>query len=873
MIATLRADYLASVLDDEDLCAVWKRQSIELRALTHDELIEAITRPLEEQNERLGESKQWQPELLTKLANEVAADVTLLPLLQVTLKSLWRGGSLTLEHYRPIADALKELADAALQVNQLGESRGEAEQATVLSIFLDLVNVSLDTDVERIARHSVRKSVLTRERADRAAIVDDLVSARLLTARLETQGSADVEMIDIIHETLLTRWERLRLVIEDEREVLKARARLRLAAQEWQAHDRAAAYLLNGVYLVEAETLDKRGDTVLGEDNVGPLLDQSRRARAAIVARRAREARRQAIGIGAVAVVVPVLVLAAIVAFMQYRDQRNLGISRDRALSATAIRASDPDLSLMLAIDANRLASTEQARSALRETIVASAAQATVVHPTGEVRSARFSPNGKRIVTAGTDGAARVWNAMSGQSDGDVIQKDWPLWSAEFSPNGATIVVAGEVDGKGEATLWDVASRKQIGGAMSHLLPVRSAHFSEDGTKIVTASRDGTAGVWDASTGTCIIRLPSKDGACEEAQLEGGHELASATFDRNGARVVTASADGVAKIWRVATGDTLQRLEHGANLMTAAFNSDGTKVLTAGNADETVWVWDAASGDKLHSFEHKGLWTAMFDHHGTYLATVGTDDIARIWLLSDPDQKPQELRHTGIVHTAVFSPDDSKLLTASADHRVRVWDVATGELLALYAGHSKAVYEATFSADTSSIVSASEDGTARVWPVERTDPWYGNHTGNVTMISLSPDGKRLLTASQDGTAAIVNVESDKAEKVSLLDHKSAVNVARFSPDGALVVTGGQNGIAKIWSADGDQQPRELVGTGGSVLDAAFAPDGQSLVTATSNGVSTWYLGTRQHRELIENTEPVHSVAFSSGRQTCGCGGR
>jgi WD40 repeat protein len=71
-----------------------------------------------------------------------------------------------------------------------------------------------------------------------------------------------------------------------------------------------------------------------------------------------------------------------------------------------------------------------------------------------------------------------------------------------------------------------------------HTDAVSSASFSPDGARIVTGSNDGTAKVWDAQSGAEVLTLK-------------GHTnwVASASFSPDGARIVTASWDKTAKVW------------------------------------------------------------------------------------------------------------------------------------------------------------------------------------------------------------------------------------------------------------------------------------------------------------------------------------
>src|SRR5262249_41444333 len=118
---------------------------------------------------------------------------------------------------------------------------------------------------------------------------------------------------------------------------------------------------------------------------------------------------------------------------------------------------------------------------------------------TGAVRSARFSPDGRRLVTASDDWTARIWDAATRQPIGEPLRHDFPVVAAEFSPGGDGVAPARE---DGTARVWDAASGQPIGEPLRHARAVRSARFSPDGQRLVTASADGTARIWDVPTGS-----------------------------------------------------------------------------------------------------------------------------------------------------------------------------------------------------------------------------------------------------------------------------------------------------------------------------------------------------------------------------------
>lgn len=180
----------------------------------------------------------------------------------------------------------------------------------------------------------------------------------------------------------------------------------------------------------------------------------------------------------------------------------------------------------------------------------------------------------------------------------------------------------------------------------------------------MTASTDRTAKIWDAATGEFIRTLYGHEG-----------RVNSASFDADGARIVTASNDGTAKVWDAETGvDTLTLSGHVDVVTTAAFNPEGTRVVTA-SGDSTARIWDMLTGAEL----------ANLTGHG------------------------------GGLFLAMFSPDGNRVLTASSDKALKVWDVEEGVNVRTIEGHGSGLYSALFSPDGRRIVSAYGDGTVKVW--------------------------------------------------------------------------------------------------------------------------------------------------------------
>jgi len=420
--------------------------------------------------------------------------------------------------------------------------------------------------------------------------------------------------------------------------------------------------------------------------------------------------------------------------------------------------------------------------------------------------------------------------------------------------------VAARQNGENGAPLqmmfWAVTRRLPLTPALEHQEAVDLAAFSPDGTRIVTASADGTARVWDAATGKPLTS-PLKHQAI----------VWSAAFSPDGTRTVTASEDKSARVWDAATGKPLTSpLEHHETVWSAAFSPDGISIVTA-SLDNTARVWDAATGKPLASpLEHHGpVWSAAFSPDGTSVLTASSDKTARVWDAATGKPLTPPLEHHNTVWSAAFSPDGTRIVTASDDNTARVWDAATGKPLTSPFWHQAGVRSAAFSPDGTRIVTGSDDNTARVWDVSTGEPLTSpfEHQASVRSVAFSPDGTRIVTASLDKTAQVWDVSTGKS-LASPLEHQAEVLSAAFSPDGTRIVTASSDKTARVWDASTGKPLTISLEHQAKVLSAAFSPDGSRIVTASWDKTArVWDASTgKPLTSSLEHQAQVWSASFS-----------
>jgi len=807
-----------------------------------------------------------------------ARDPAALPLLQFTLEEMFKLRSeervLTFEAYERLGGLAGALSRRA---EEIVAGLDPAVQAALPAVFRSLVTVGSEEDAPAAARRISLDWVAAVP--ERKAVVDAFVGARLLVADRADDGSA---VVRVAHEALLEHWPRLRAWLEEDREYLRARARVSAAAERWRKEGAVADLLLpEGKALAEGEALLARRDEL--DPEVVDYVEASLEAQRARF-ERAQAAHRRRFRIASVAAVVLGLLAigAGVAGYLAYLNsieaeaQRSIADSqrqkaqeaefqalRDRSLVLSDLSVAETEsgnatngMLYALAALPSDLTSPDRpylpdADSALYRAVYSHRELAVLRGHDGWVRRAAFSPEGTRIVTASSDLSARVWDVASGREAAVLQGHRGEVWHVAFGPKGDRVVSASKDH---TARLWDAASGAAVHVLEGHDDVVWDAEFSPDGRRIVTASGDGTARLWDVENGTQIAVL----------HHDGG--VRSARFSPDGTRVVTGAGDSTARLWDVESGAEIAVLRgHVGEVWYAAFSPDGTRVVTA-SVDKTARLWDAATNAEIATLRGhgRGLTHAAFSPDGTRLVTASGDRTAKLWDVAKGTEIATLYGHEDRVRRATFSPDGTRIVTASGDKTARLWDATTGAEIAVLRAHTAGVRRAEFSPDGQLVATASVDGTARLWDATRGGQQVIlNHDGWVRSAAFSPLGHdRIVTASIDHTAKLWQATTG-AELMTLEGHGHELTFAAYSPDGRHIVTTSKDRTARIWDAQSGATTAVLQGHEDSVWQAAYSADGRRLVTASKDRTARlWDPVSGSELSVLRHKGGVNSAEFS-----------
>jgi serine/threonine protein kinase len=249
VVLSIRSDFLDRVAEDQRFMAELSQGLFFLMPPGRDALREAIVMPAEMAGHRF-ETENMVRHMIDTLANTSGA----LPLLQFTATKLWeardRGQKLlTEESYRAIGGtegALASHADAVL--NELPPQ----DQNLVRAIFLRLVTPERTRAIVSVAElRDLAQDVNEVQR-----IIEQLVFARLLVVQTgDAQGGGSVE---IVHESLLHTWPRLRIWLDENQDDAAFLDQLRTAARQWHAKGRPGGLVWRGEAAEEARRFVRR---------------------------------------------------------------------------------------------------------------------------------------------------------------------------------------------------------------------------------------------------------------------------------------------------------------------------------------------------------------------------------------------------------------------------------------------------------------------------------------------------------------------------------------------------------------------------------------------------------------------------------------
>lgn len=524
------------------------------------------------------------------------------------------------------------------------------------------------------------------------------------------------------------------------------------------------------------------------------------------------------------------------------------------------------------------------------------------------VWAATWGANGRRILTATLDGG-EVWDSNGRRILPLSTDKEGQHPGAiKMSLDGRRALTAGK---NGAARLWDLTTKtKKLLHGKDHGSRLVFALFSRDGRRFVTSYESGAFCVWVVgrlSAPSCppadAPRIPSIDW----------------DFTRDGRRVLQVSdANGDVIVWDVhgARRTQIARLSNGGSVSSAQFSRDGDYIVTGGD-DGFARIWQVKP-TRLVALLHghtRGVRRARFSPDGKQVATVSDDGSGRLW--SAQPNTPDDPRWQSAEST-LFSPNSRNVLVVRGERRA-IWNTVTGRVVELDGGRAgilspsswpcgRAAGCAPWSPNGDLVAGANAKYRAVIWDSRtgHVKQRFGKGTGSGSDIeaAFSPDGGHLVVVDGNRSRAQIWQVSPKIERgqipapgqgrgtlssaqfltnplrILTVDVNGAVQIspakggetatlpgaaypaAVAATDDGRIAVGTIGGFLHVFSASGLAAPTKRA-TDKSVTSLEFSPAGGALALGGQTGTSSiWNLQTLTPTQLRAFGGAISGVAFS-----------
>lgn len=830
-IITLRADFYDRPLYYPDFADMFRQRTEVVLPMSKDELQRSIIGPVE----RVGVTME--SGLVPAILKDIAEQPGALPLLQYALTELFDrrdGRILTLKAYRESGGVLGALARRA---DELYHRLTIPQQEAAKQLFLRMVTLGEGTED---TRRRVRQTELMTLLDDKVLtpVINIFGQFRLLT--FDRDPTTRESTIEVAHEALIQRWDTLQEWIDENRENVRIQRRLTNASTDWYDSDKDPSFLANGARLSQFEVWVEQSNLALSneeqfylEASVAERIRQEEQE----LERQRQETELQRRAAQRLRHLVAVLFIAAVVAFVLSAiavNQRTMAeearatsdanailaeqqaeIARQNAITARSlelvagardIQFTDPNLALLLAIEANQIdAPPEEAQNILAEIGYDPGPNQRIFGHQDEINAVAYSPDGSRAVTVSSD---------------------------------RTLII------------WDLNTGAQIQTLSGHLEPIETVAFSPDGSRLATGSSKAELFIWDANTGDRIRQIDDIRGT-----------VSSVVWLADGQRIASVMSNRRIAIWDVNTGIELQLLESHTDRVNSLIISPNGNLLYSASDDRTIIEWDIATSMPLRRFRgHESAVTdVVLSSDGTRMATSSLDQTIITWDLITGTIIGRLQNHSAGVLTVELNPDDSLLLSGSADMTVMLWDFRTGQLMNVLYGHEDRVQDVAFSPDGQKAVSTSSDGSIIIWDILAGNiiTTYDITPESLWSIDISPDGKNALLAHGFPDQGIQQIDVQTGETLKILTgHNDTVTHVMYNRDGTRALSTSTDDTAILWDVISGDMIQTFAGHTKSVWDAVFSADESQILTGSSDArMILWDVATG---EPIREFSGIHN---------------
>lgn len=324
-----------------------------------------------------------------------------------------------------------------------------------------------------------------------------------------------------------------------------------------------------------------------------------------------------------------------------------------------------------------------------------------------------------------------------------------------------------------------------------------------------------------------ITAIPSFAIAAEKSAPETfvqiGHtsSINSVDLSPDGQWLLSGSGDDSIKLWEAASGRLIRTFKDTEDVEFVAFLPGGRSFFSF-NWKGKVSVWNIETGVKIREFALSEMSGATSGHAVSYDGNVLRAIVGLRLYIADV------LR--GVVTDVVERPKSGPISSRLG--------FGFGSRNAI-SSNGRMMFSSVRESASESIMQ-SKDKTLMLWEIAtgRILATLSGHTERIDVVTLSADNRYGLSGSRDKTVRLWDLKSGQAGAV-FTGHQKAIEALAFSADGKYVLSGSRDNTMKLWSVDDEKEIRSFAHAS-EVTFVRFSPESRYAISGDDNGAITYW---------------------------------
>ncbi len=526
--------------------------------------------------------------------------------------------------------------------------------------------------------------------------------------------------------------------------------------------------------------------------------------------------------------------------------------------------------------------------------------------PGNRLVAARFTPDGRRVVTLEAGGELRAWEAHTGNANSPAQTNNGSLQcnALVLSPDGSLSLALGittNTPREGFARLWPIDTDPATSRWLTDTQAFVAGCFTADSRGIWLAAEDGTAALWETATGARLRQIRPEDRgeavalspradyfACAGRQsnvwvyatatsrlsklLPTSETVTALAFDHLGRRLMAASKDGRVRVWEWQAGSLLSESPAFGSLAGACISPDGARVLLL-TKQATLLLNTTNLTATIKSYPPSHLTDASPFSPDSRQFSLCDDRRIRVWDSDTGNPFAEPADQGWVVEDATFSPDGRRLATAFSKSLVTIYDLQKRAAIPPLRQVDFPM-EKLVSTTDGRWAATVQTNTVRLWELlaDRNPALELAQATNVTSVAISPGAQRLAVATTNRMVLVWNIRRGQAQLPSI-DLQDDIEHLRFSQDERHLLIIGRT-RASILDCQPAQPNTRLVQISAAPIpdaqwgatpqfDGEFSPDGRRAIVVWGDGYGHLVaVSTGQRLHLLPHNGPVWRAHFS-----------